>query len=182
MSGLVSGVVELILLSIPTVIYLLVRRRRTDRGRRSMGLTWGATDDYIWAIVAVVVLGGLSLAATKLIPADVLATVGTTNRITTLVAALAVIVGAAGEEMLFRGFLQGVFSNRFGKAAGIWVQAVLFLVPHLALLLVSPLVWPILPAQFLTGLALGWLRSRHDSIAPTIAVHAVANVIAGLIV
>ena len=91
MSGLVSGVVELILLSIPTVIYLLVRRRRTDRGRRSMGLTWGATDDYIWAIVAVVVLGGLSLAATKLIPADVLATVGTTNRITTLVAALAVI-------------------------------------------------------------------------------------------
>ena len=182
MSGLVSGVVELILLSIPSVIYLLVRRHRTDRGRRSMGLTWGATDDYIWAIVAVVVLGGLSLAATKLIPADVLATVGTTNRITTLVAALAVIVRAAGEETLFRGFLQGVFSNRFGKAAGIWVQAVLFLLPHLALLLVSPLVWPILPAQFLTGLALGWLRSRHDSIAPTIAVHAVANVIAGLIV
>jgi membrane protease YdiL (CAAX protease family) len=182
LSGLVSGVIELILLSIPTVIYLLVRRRRTDRGRRSMGLTWGATNDYIWAIVAVVVLGGLSLAATKLIPADVLATVGTTNRITTLVAALAVIVRAAGEEMLFRGFLQGVVSNRFGKAAGIWVQAVLFLFPHLALLLVSPLVWPILPAQFLTGLALGWLRSRHDSIAPTIAVHAVANVIAGLIV
>jgi uncharacterized protein len=91
-------------------------------------------------------------------------------------------VRAAGEEMLFRGFLQGVVSNRFGKAAGIWVQAVLFLLPHLALLLVSPLVWPILPAQFLTGLALGWLRSRHDSIAPTIAVHAVANVIAGLIV
>jgi membrane protease YdiL (CAAX protease family) len=111
-------VVELILLSIPTVIYLLVRRRRTDRGRRSMGLTWGATSDYIWAIVA----------------------------------------------------------------AGIWVQAVLFLFPHLALLLVSPLVWPILPAQFLTGLALGWLRSRHDSIAPTIAVHAVVNVITGLIV
>ena len=182
MSGLVSGVVELILLSIPSVIYLLVRRHRTDRGRRSMGLTWGATDDYIWAIVAVVVLGGLSLAATKLIPADVLATVGTTNRITTLVAALAVIVRAAGEEMLFRGFLQGVFSNRFGKAAGIWAQAFLFLLPHLALLLVSPLVWPILPAQFLTGLALGWLRSRHGSIAPTIAVHAVANVIAGFLV
>jgi membrane protease YdiL (CAAX protease family) len=183
LSGLVSGVVKLILLSIPTVIYLLVRRRRTDRGRRSMGLTWGATNDYLWAIGAVVVLGGLLLAATKLIPADVLATAGTTNRITTLVAALAVIVSAAGEEMLFRGFLQGVVSNRFGKTAGIWVQAGLFLLPHLALLLlVSPLVWPILPAQFLTGLALGWLRSRHDSIAPTIAVHAVANVIAGLIV
>ena len=51
-----------------------------------------------------------------------------------------------------------------------------------ALLLVSPLPWPILPAQFLTGLALGWLRSRHDSIAPTIAVHAVADVLAGFLV
>jgi membrane protease YdiL (CAAX protease family) len=176
-------VIELILLSIPTVIYLLVRRRRTDRGRPSMGLTWGASGDYVWAIGAVIVLCGLSLAATKLVPADVLATAGTTNRITTLVAAVAVIVRAAGEEMLFRGFLQGVIANRFGKSTGIWVQAVLFLLPHLALLLlVSPLVWPILPAQFLTGLALGWLRSRHDSVAPTIAVHAVANVIAGLIV
>jgi membrane protease YdiL (CAAX protease family) len=175
-------VIELILLSIPTVIYLLVRRRRTDRGGPIMGLTWGATSDYVWAVGAVFILCGLSLAATKLIPADVLATAGTINRITTLVAVLAVIVRAAGEEMLFRGFLQGVVANRFGKAAGIWVQAVLFLIPHLALLLVSPLVWPILPAQFLTGLALGWLRARHDSIAPTMAVHVVVNVIAGLIV
>jgi membrane protease YdiL (CAAX protease family) len=93
-----------------------------------------------------------------------------------------VAVRSAGEEILFRGFVQGVASHRFATTAGIWIQAVLFLLPHLALLVVSPLVWPILPAQFLTGLALGWLRARHDSVAPAIAVHAVANVIAGLIV
>ena len=182
MSALQSGILELVVLSIPTGIYLLVRRRRTDRGRPDMGLTWGAPSDYAWAIGAVVVLGGLSFVATRLIPADVLASAGTTNRITTLVAALSVVVRAAAEEVLFRGFLQGVLAGRFGRTVGIWVQAVLFLLPHLALLLLSPLVWPILPAQFLTGLTLGWLRSRHDSIAPTVAVHAVANVLAGFLI
>jgi len=148
----------------------------------AMGVTWGARSDYAWACAAVVLLSGLSLLATGLVSADVLANAGTTNRITSLVAALAVVVRAAGEEMLFRGFLQGMVANRFGRATSIWVQAVLFLLPHLALLLVSPLVWPILPAQFLIGLALGWLRSRHDSIAPTIAVHALVNVLAGFFV
>lgn len=174
--------IESILLSVPTTIYLFLRRSREGAGRPAMGMTWGARSDYVWAAAVVVLLSGVSFFATRLVPADVLVSAGSTNRITTLVAGLAVVVRAAGEEMLFRGFLQGVVANRFGRTAGIWVQAFLFLLPHLALLLVSPRVWPILPAQFLTGLALGWLRSRHESIAPTIAVHAVANVIAGFLV
>lgn len=182
MAGLISAVFEFVLLSVPTALYLWFRRRLQDRGRPAMGLTRGASSDYAMAFGVAVIVIGLGLVATRLIPADVLAAAGSTNRITSGLVALAVAVRSAGEEMLFRGFLQGVVANRFGTTAGIWVQAVLFLLPHLALLLVSPLVWPILPAQFLTGLALGWLRSRHDSVAPTIAVHAVANVIAGLII
>jgi len=181
-AGLISAVFEFALLSVPTALYLWFRRRRQDRGRPAMGLTRGASSDYAMAFGVAVILIGLGLVATRLIPADVLAAAGSTNRITSGLVALAVAVRSAGEEMLFRGFLQGVVANRFGTTAGIWVQALLFLGIHLPLLAISPLVWPILPAQLLTGLVLGWLRTRHDSILPPIAVHIIANVAAGLLV
>lgn len=147
-----------------------------------MGLTRGTCRDYARALGLGVLLVGLGLIATRLIPSDVLALAGTTNRVTSLLVALAVAVRSAAEEVLFRGFLQGILTNRWGATAAIWVQAVLFLALHLPLLAISPLAWPILPLQFVTGLALGWLRSRNDSIAPPIAVHVVANVVAGLLV
>ena len=182
MSGVISAVVEFLVLSVPTGLYLWFRRHRPDHGWPAMGLTFGSCRDYARALGVAVVLIGLGLVATRVIPADVLTAAGATNRITGVMVALAVAVRSAGEEVLFRGFLQGVITNRLGTSAGIWFQAVLFLLPHVALLLVSPLVWPILPAQFLTGLALGWLRSRHDRIAPPIAVHVIANIAAGLLV
>jgi membrane protease YdiL (CAAX protease family) len=182
MPELISAVVQLLLLSVPTIVYLVVRRKRADGGRAAMGLTWGSRSDYLVAAGMAVVLIALGLGVTRLLPADVLAVAGSTNRITGVLAGVAVALRSAGEEVLFRGFLQGVVRNRFGRTAGIWVQAVLFLLLHLPLLAVSPLLWPILAVQLLTGLALGWLRARHDSIAPAIGVHVVANVVAGLVV
>ena len=182
MAGFISAVVEFVLLCVPTIVYLVVRRKVPDGGRRAMGVTWGARGDYPAALVTAVVLAALGLAATRLIPAEVLTSAGSTNRIDGVLAGLAVAVRAVGEEVLFRGFLQGIVQNRFGRVAGIWVQAVLFFLVHLSLLAVSPLVWPILIVQLLTGFALGWLRSRHDSIAPAAAVHIVVNLVAGLIV
>lgn len=40
------------------------------------------------------------------------------------------------------------------------------------LLTVDARIWPILPAQFVTGLLLGRLRQRADSVLPGAAVHA----------
>jgi membrane protease YdiL (CAAX protease family) len=179
---LVSALLEFIVLCVPTVLYLWFRRRSEDHGRSEIGLTRGNCTDYARALGVTVILIGFGLGATRMIPADVLAAAGTTNRITSVVAALAVAVRSAGEEVLFRGFLQGVLTHRLGTVTGIWVQALLFVGMHLPLLAVSPLAWPILPVQLLTGLVLGWLRDRHDSIAPPIAVHVIANVVAGLLV
>ena len=76
MPELISAVVELLLLSLPTIAYLVVRRKRTDGGRAAMGLTWGSRSDYLVAAGIAVVLIGLGLGVTRLLPADVLAVAG----------------------------------------------------------------------------------------------------------
>ena len=46
MNGIAFAVIECVLLSIPTAIYVCLRRRRGDRGRPAMGLTWGAASTW----------------------------------------------------------------------------------------------------------------------------------------
>jgi len=52
---------------------------------------------------------------------------------------------AVGEEGFFRGLLGGVLIRRLGFGRGNLVQTLIFLVPHLALLLVDVRSWPIVP-------------------------------------
>jgi len=175
---LISAGVQIVVLSLPAAVFAW--RRRSSDARKVLGLTLGKPTDYWLAVVVTALVGAVSLLATRSIPADVLAAAGSANRITSLAAGAAVLLRATSEELLFRGFLQGVIGARFGRSVGVWTQAVLFLLPHLLLLALSPLLWPLLPAQFLAGLCLGWLRSRHDSIAPPILAHGVTNLLAGL--
>ncbi len=88
---------------------------------------------------------------------------------------------AVGEEVFFRGLLGGVLIRRLGFGWGNLLQAVLFLVPHLALLLADVRLWPVIPVQFVTGWLLGWLRHRTGTFVPGAAVHAIANIAAGII-
>lgn len=180
MAELASAVVIAAAMSLPTAIYLWLRRKRPG-GRRAMGLTWGAPSDYVVAVALAAALVGLVWLALRAVPADVLATAGATNRITGPLVGLAVAIRASGEEMLFRGFLQGILAGRFGRVAGTVGQGVLFGLVHLPLLGISPTLWPLITAQFVTGLALGWLRSRHDSIAAPVVLHVASNVVAGLL-
>jgi len=55
-----------------------------------------------------------------------------------------------------------------------------FLAPHVLLLLASVSLWP-LPPVSADGWLLGWLRYRSGSIGPSWIAHAVANVLASLI-
>ena len=50
------------------------------------------------------------------------------------------------------------------------------------MLLVDARLWPILPVQFAAGWLLGWLRHSSGTFVPGAAVHAAANIAAGLIV
>jgi membrane protease YdiL (CAAX protease family) len=87
---------------------------------------------------------------------------------------------ALGEEVFFRGMLGGWLVRRFGFMKGNTMQALVFLLPHLLLLLVSLSFWVVVVAQFLAGWAVGWLRSRSDSIFPGWLAHSLMNALGAL--
>ncbi len=64
------------------------------------------------------------------------------------------------EEFLFRGLIAGSLSLRLSLVSANLVQALIFLAPHLLILLVLPEMWPILPAVFAGALFAGWVRIK----------------------
>lgn len=146
-----------------------------------MGLVAPTASGWLLGVATAAVGLGIGWAATLAVPPEVLHGPGTTGRITGVLTGLAVVLRAVGEEVLFRGFLQGLIGRRWGAVAGVVGQGVLFLLPHLMLLVVSPTLAPLVAGQFLIGLLLGWLRERTGSIAPGALAHAVVNVAAGLL-
>lgn len=71
--------------------------------------------------------------------------------------------------------------RRLGFGRGNLLQAVVFLIPHLALLLIDMRLWPLIPVQFAAGWLLGWLRYKTGTSLPGAAVHVLTNIAAGLI-
>jgi membrane protease YdiL (CAAX protease family) len=80
------------------------------------------------------------------------------------------------EELLFRGLIAGSLARRLPFAWANLVQALIFLAPHLLVLLVMPELWWVLPLIFAGALFAGWLRVRSGSILGPWLVHATANV------
>ena len=177
---------ELILFLIPSTVYFLVqgspKRLGRPRAARRLGATWGRPRDYVWAAALLLPLAALGYLALLLVPAEVLSNPGVTvARATMVLATLGILLRALGEEVFFRGLLGGILVRRLGFAVGNLLQAVIFLLPHAALLLVDASLWPLLPVQFVAGWLLGWLRTRSGSFVPGALVHAIANVGAGLV-
>ena len=84
------------------------------------------------------------------------------------------------EEVLFRGLIAGSLSRRLAFAWANFWQAVIFVLPHLLVLRVSPGAWKWLPLVFLLGLVLGALRIKSGSILPTWLIHAWGNIVHAL--
>ena len=181
-----SAIVELFLLSLPSLLYTRrLRRSGCDRrgALRAVGLQRGSNRAYVLALILVPVASGLALALVGLIPAGILHghsknVIGTP---TTAAGYAGIVILALAEEMLFRGFLASLLFRRYGFQIGNAIQAAVFLAPHLLLLLVSLQLWPILPLQLIAGWVLGWLRHRADSIAPGWLLHAVINLLPALV-
>lgn len=177
---------EFVLFCLPTIVYLVVQSRGQDRTLRAAmtraGATWGSPAGYGWALLLLLPLVLTGWLAIVLVPADVLETPGVSiARLTSVGVAIGVVLRAVGEEVFFRGLLGGVLMRRLGFGWGNLLQAAVFLVPHLALLLVDVRLWPIIPVQFAAGWLLGWLRYKTGTFVPGAAVHVVANIAAGLI-
>jgi len=167
---LLGAVLEFLVLSLPSLIY---RSRLRQHGHpavvasTAVGLTLGHLRDSLPAAGVAVITSGLGYAALTLIPrADLTQHGAAVGHPTTAGGYAAIVLLAAGEEMLFRGWLAGVLFRKLGFARGNAIQALVFLAPHTLLLLVSPTLWPILPVQLIAGWLLGWLRHRSGSVAP----------------
>ncbi|MBV9404750.1 MAG: CPBP family intramembrane metalloprotease, partial [Acidobacteriaceae bacterium] len=77
-------------------------------------------------------------------------------------------------ELLFRGFIQPLFSRTFGVALGIVLTAALFGCLH------GPeysWAWQYVVAITTVGIVLGWIRAWANSIIPTAVMHGCYNAI-----
>ena len=184
---------QLIVLSIPSLIYVAVRRRRGEKWGQVFGkIGWQGSRPifFLWSLGAVMVVGGLGWLAFRTVPAKVLqdpninisAYADWTLTIPSflLVWVREAVYVALGEEVFFRGFLGGWLVRRLGFALGNTVQALVFLLPHLLLLLVSASLWPVIIVQLIAGWLLGWLRYRSDSILPGWLAHSLTNALGAL--
>lgn len=146
------------------------------------GVSWSSPSAYGWATFLLLPLVLTGWFAIVLVPPDVLELPGVSiAQLASIGAVVSVILRAVGEEVFFRGLLGGVLVRRLGFGWGNLVQSLIFLAPHLALLLVDARLWPLLPVQFAAGWLLGWLRFKTDSFVPAAAAHAIANLAAGLL-
>lgn len=183
-------VTELVLFALPSLVYLLILGRVKRLGVREatarLGARWGTGSGYLLTLALVVPLALLGYVAIVATPAGALAASGanvtgaSVATVTSAAAVLNVIARASGEEVFFRGLLGGVLMRRLGFGWGNLVQALLFLLPHGALLLVDAGFWPLLPVQFVAGWLLGLLRYKAGSFLPGAVLHAGTNLIAGI--
>jgi membrane protease YdiL (CAAX protease family) len=88
---------------------------------------------------------------------------------------------ALGEEIFFRGLLGGWLMRRFGFLIGNTLQALIFLLPHLLILLSSVSLWPLLIFPALLGWLNGWLRYKSDSVLPGMLVHSLGNTLSDVL-
>jgi len=185
---------ELIVLTLPSLIYIGVGRGRHAPWRDLLTrIGWrGCPPIYFaWALAAAAVLGGFAFVATRSVPSVAVhnphvtasAYAGWTRSSASFLLAWRqeAIYTTLGEEVFFRGLLGGWLIRRFGFPRGNAAQAVLFLLPHLILLVVSLSFWPLVLVQGVAGWVLGWLRYRSDSILPGWLAHSLVNALGAFI-
>jgi len=186
---------QLVVLSLPSLIYIAIHRRRGKKWNEvfeKVGWQGCPRIYFLWGLGVMVLVGGLGGLAFRLVPQEVFQDpninvseyAGWTPGIISflLIWLREAIYVALGEEIFFRGLLGGWLTRRFGFAIGNAVQALIFLLPHLFLLLVSLTLWPIILVQLLAGWSLGWLRYHSNSILPGWLVHSLTNAFGALAV
>ncbi len=108
---------------------------------------------------------------------DVLAQLQDHPILLALLGLIAITLAPLFEELLFRGFMQPLFSRTLGVAAGIFLTAVLFGLLHS---IQYKYVWQYVAGVTFVGIVLGIVRYRTGSIMTTTIMHACYNSVAAL--
>ena len=94
-----------------------------------------------------------------------------------------VVKTGLAEEVLFRGLIAGSLSRRLSLVWANVCQALIFLAPHVAIVVLAmPETWGILPVNFAGSLFVGWARIKSGSMVGPWLVHATVNVATCLMV
>ncbi len=182
---MLSAMIEFLIFSVPSWIYSRKLRRRGSSRKQAwaaVGMQFGKPTGYWYALGSMVVLLPLANGAMRAVPSSVLHNPHVViSNSTTVSGIVAAVLLAFAEEMFFRGFMATLLISRYGFAFGNALQACIFLLPHLLLLLVSTALWPLVLVQLLAGWMLGWVRHKSGSIVPGGIAHAAVNIIASLL-
>ncbi|GAA1475393.1 CPBP family intramembrane metalloprotease [Corynebacterium felinum] len=171
--------IEFVIWVIPSFIYAFVQKRKREWESilHSLGATWGDKKSHAIGLGIFLLVCVLSAIVFQLMPEDVFGSLGDSfTRVTSIGAGIVIALRAFGEEVFFRGFLGGFLMRRLGFLAGNTLQAVIFLLPHLSLLILNTGLCPIVVLQFFLGWVLGWLRHYSGSFLPGAVAHMATNI------
>ncbi len=185
----VSALLNVVLLAgIPFLFYCAYQKRRHGRGlgecAQRAGLQLGKPRYIVYcAAFAIASVAALVIWPPPLEPfvregsaPRAFAGLGLSGTAIAMALLYGVIKTGFAEEFLFRGLIAGSLSRRLSLYWANLIQALIFLLPHLALLWIMPEMWGILPLVFASALFLGWVRIKSGSILGPWLVHATANV------
>jgi membrane protease YdiL (CAAX protease family) len=157
----------LLYILIVAALYMIVAVRYGKSFAESFRLRGGFGYLFLGPLISIAV-GALALrlgAPSVPSPVDMLMA---GKRSIAIVGAIVVILGPMVEELVFRGFLQPLFSKTLGSVAGILISAVLFGLMH------GPQIkwtWQVVLAITVAGAAFGYVRERTGSTLASIAAH-----------
>jgi membrane protease YdiL (CAAX protease family) len=188
-NALISALLNLIVLAaLPFFIYALYQKRRNQRSfansARRAGLQLGNPRyilySLLFAIAAAVALilwkPPIASFTRQGSPQQAFIGLGLTGTSIFLALLYGFVKTGFPEELLFRGLIAGSLSRHLPFWRANAVQALIFLLPHLAALRVMPELWAMLPTIFAGALFLGWIRIRSGSILGSWLIHALLNV------
>ena len=194
-NAIASAVLNVVVLAgIPFLVYYLWHRIRHKRGlgevARRAGLQVGDPKYIAYsAAFAAVSVAALLLWSPPLesftgegSPQRDFVGLGLTGTSIAMALLYGVVKTGFAEELLFRGLIAGSLGRRLSLAWANVLQGLIFLLPHLLVLVARPELWVILPIVFAASLFLGWARIRSESILGPWLVHAAANVATCLMV
>ena len=194
-NAIASAVLNVVVLAgVPFLVYYLWHRIRHKRGlgevARRAGLQVGDPKYILYsAAFAAASVAALLLWSPPLesftgesSPQRDFVGLGLTGTSVAMALLYGVVKTGFSEELLFRGLIAGSLGRRLPLVWANVLQALLFLVPHLLVLVARPELWVILPVVFAASLFLGWARIRSVSILGPWLVHAAANVATCLMV
>jgi membrane protease YdiL (CAAX protease family) len=125
------------------------------------------------AALAFFVAALASLLHTPAVPSPFDAMMGSVSAVVFL-GIVAVVIAPMSEELVFRGFLQPLFSRTFGAGVGILITSVVFGLLHGK---EYSWAWQYIVAISVAGLVFGWIRLRTKSVIPSMLMHGCYNAV-----